>query len=357
MQAKAKIQPFLLFLAFLSGMSVMLAEMAGARALCPFFGSSTYIWANVIGCLMAAMALGYYAGGRLADRKPSLLFLLSLVGSAGAFAAFVPVVLHPLAGACVPEGIGAEHSFRINVLGSLFVTVLLLAPLVFLLGMVPPFLVRLLTKDVREAGSSAGRVNAFGAVGSIFGTFLPTLILVPALGTRLTFTVAGGLLVGTAAAGTAWWGSGRRRKWSWLWLLPVLPSLMVASLPVHPGPETLAERESPYQYIRVYEREGKRYLTLNEGRDQYHSLLVEGKVLTEGNYYDYLNLVPLHFDPALRRRLRVCVVGLAAGIYSRQIHHFFGSWYDVEVDGAEIDPDVLEARWTPTAGSSTSPST
>ncbi|MHC5037667.1 MAG: spermidine synthase [Planctomycetota bacterium] len=333
---------YLLFLAFLSGVAVMALEMTGARSLSPHFGGSTYIWANIIGCLMASLALGYAVGGRVADRHPRVEPLLILICTAGAMAALIPLVINPLSRACIPEGIPAGHSFRINLLGSLMVTLLLLVPVVFLLGMVPPFLVRLLTLIPEEVGSAAGKVNAFGAVGSIAGTFLPTLILVPWLGPRLTFTVVAGLCLLGGGAGLVLFGEGRVRRLAWLFLLPLVPSALLGGRAIHPGPETLDERDSAYQYIRVYEREGNRFLTMNEGRDEFDSLIVRGKILTEGRYYDYLNLIPLHFDPAVKKRLRVCVVGLAAGVFSRQIHHFFGDLYRVEIDGAEIDPGVLD---------------
>ncbi|MHC4598851.1 MAG: spermidine synthase [Planctomycetota bacterium] len=335
-------KPTLLSLAFASGAAVMTFEMAGARALSPYFGSSTYIWANVIGVLMASLALGYMVGGRLADRRPRLNVLLLLFGVAGALGAFLPLVFNPLCRACVPEGIASAHSFRVNLLGSLLVTCLLLVPVVFLLAMTTPFLVRLMARSRETSGSAAGRVNGFGAVGSIVGTFLPTLILIPAVGPNLTFTVTGAALAAAASLGLALFGSGPVRWAGFAFLAPALLSGVLGARAVHGDPATLDERDSPYQYVRVYEKEGRRFLALNEGRDEFDSLLVEGKALTGGQYYDFLNLVVLHFDPALRRRLRVAMVGLAAGTYSRQLHHFFGDLYRVEIDGAEIDPEVLD---------------
>lgn len=334
-------RPYLLFLAFLAGAAVMSLEMAAQRSFSPYFGSTNYIWANIIGALMASLALGYYAGGRIADRWPRAPVLLWLLGSCGAAASFAPLFVHPLALASLPSGITAEQSFRIDLLGSLLLTLLLPVPLVFLLAMAPPFLVRLTARSREESGTAAGRVNAFSAVGSIAGTFLPTLVLIPTLGPRATFALTGAVVAVSAAAGLTFLGAGRLRLAAWALLAPAVPGLLLSARPVHGGPDTLAERESPYQYVRVYEKDGKRFLTLNEGRDQYHSMQIPGRELTDGNYFDYMNLAPLHFDPAVQRRLRVHVVGLAAGIYSRQIHHFFGRMFEVSVDGAEIDPEVL----------------
>ncbi|MCU0722940.1 MAG: fused MFS/spermidine synthase, partial [Planctomycetes bacterium] len=342
-EGDASRRSFLYFVALAAGAAGMALEMTAQRALAPHFGSSTYIWANVIGILLAGLSLGYWAGGRLADRRASPSLLLGLLGAVSVWAALVPLVVHPLGRACIPEGTPAEHSFRINLLGSFLCTLLLFGPPVVLLGAAQPFLVRLLSRDPGETGRTAGRVNAFSAVGSLAGTFAPTLVLIPALGTRLAFTACAAALAALAAGGALLFARGRPRYAAALLLLPLLPSALLGRGPVNPDPGTLEESESPYQYIRVYEREGRRFLTMNEGRDQFHSLQVEGKALTEGQYFDYLNLVPLHFDPAMHPSLRICVVGLAAGVYSRQAHHFFGGMFRVEIDGAEIDPSVLAA--------------
>lgn len=331
---------YLYALAFVCGACVMTVEMAGQRALTPHFGSSTYVWTNVIGVILAALSVGYMAGGRLADRLPKPTILLSIVGAAGLLSLLVPVLAHALGDAVIPEGMRQESAFRVVYLGSFLLTLLLFAPPVLLLGMVSPFIIRLVTRDKEEAGRSSGTVYAFSTVGSILGTFLPTLLLIPSIGTSATiYSAAAGLLV-FAALGGALFAPGRKKAVAALWLVPLLPALAALSVPIKADASTLEETESAYHYIRVHDRKGALALSLNEELETFHSIWKPGHALTD-THFDALLLLPLHFDPALRPRLRVYIAGLAAGVTSRQVHHFYGRLFHLEIDGAEIDPEIL----------------
>ncbi len=333
---------FLSVLAFVSGACVMTVEMAGQRSLAPHFGSSYYIWTNVIAVILAAMSAGYYFGGRIADRRPSLPVLLAIVAAAGVVCMAVSFLVGPLGDALAPDGTGMSFSFRIMFLGSFVASLLLFAPPVFLLAMVTPFIARLLATCKEDVGRSAGLVIALSTAGSIVGTFLPTLFVMPAFGTRLTMVAAAAAMEAVAAAGFALFAAGRAKKTAPLLLLPVLPSLLVNETPIKPSAGMIEEKESRYQYVQVRKEGNAKLLTLNEGLDTWHSVLVDGKYLTEGRYYDYFNLIPLHFNPLVTRKLRVLVIGLAGGTISRQLHHFFSGLFDLEVDGVEIDPAVVE---------------
>ena len=147
-----------------------------SRLLQPFFGSSQLIWANVIGLTLIFLTIGYRLGGRLADRRPEphLLGLILLI--AGLTTAPIPLVARPILAASA----SAFTSFSVGVFfGSFFGVVLLMAVPTILLGMVSPFAIRLSVNDVHTAGSTAGSLYALSTVGSIIGTFLPVLVLIP----------------------------------------------------------------------------------------------------------------------------------------------------------------------------------
>src|SRR5262249_32256370 len=62
-------------IAFITGGIVMRFEMLGSRYLNPYFGSGIYTWAALISTVLAALTLGYFLGGWLADRTASAAVL------------------------------------------------------------------------------------------------------------------------------------------------------------------------------------------------------------------------------------------------------------------------------------------
>src|SRR4051794_15636811 len=152
----------------------------------PFFGASTVIWANTIAVVLVALSVGYRLGGRMADRRPRRPALAALVLLASALLAAVPLGAHPFLSLSVHAfddlSVGAFFS-------SLFGVLVLVAVPVLLLGAVSPWAIRLKLARVEEAGEVAGRLYAVSTAGSLAGTFLAALVLVPQLGTQRTFLV------------------------------------------------------------------------------------------------------------------------------------------------------------------------
>jgi len=340
----------LLATVFASGMAVMIVEMTAVRALQPFFGSTNIVWTNVIGVVLAALAIGYVAGGRLADRWPSARLLCGIMATGGTLLIAAAWLVTPVSGWFLADGVDLEGVMTTLLQGSLGTTLVLFAPPILLLGMISPIAIRLLA-DV-GVGKAAGRVFAVGTVGSIGGTYLPAFWLVPAVGSRGSILLAASLLLVAAAVGRV--GFGRRRG-----ALPLAAGLVAAAMvpfvgPHRPAPKlwengeatVLAEIESPYQYVTVRDDvwpdgESLRILTINEGVYTYHSLLVKGQVLTGSRYYDDYSLLPLLTDLEPGDELRGCIVGMACGVNAMQWKHFWGDVFDLTVDGAEIDPAII----------------
>ncbi len=350
---------FLLVTVFFSGAAVMVIEMTAVRVLQPFFGSTNYVWTNVIAIVLASLSLGYAVGGRLADRHPSPLLLYALLASGGLLVLGGSPLATPVSEWLLPVEMHVEGVAQTLIRASFAATVILFAPPTLLLGMVSPMAVRLLSTG--GVGSAAGRVFALGTVGSILGTYLPTYVLVPHIGSRATLMVAAGMLLVPAVIGLGVFGRRRGIASGALLLMLALPTAALAhaeprrSVPELPSGGTadvLAEGESPYQYVTVREDRDPdgttvRLLTLNEGVFTYHSYHVVGQVLTNSRYYDDYALLPLLLDLEPGSPLRGAVVGLAGGVTARQWQHFWSGLYDLHVDGAEIDPLVVEwgRRW------------
>lgn len=321
-------------------MVVLGIEISAQRLVGNVFGSSNLVWANIIGLMLLYLAAGYFLGGRWADRSPHprTFYLILAVGAF--LAGLTPLIAQPvLRFAAVAMG-----SVNLALLGGSFVgTLLLFAAPVTLLGCASPFAVRLAVTDAASAGSASGRIYAVSTMGSLLGTFLPVLVLVPTLGTRGTFLLLSGILLVVALIGL--WRSDPRRGAAALvlpvllvlgtWLSPAGSLRPIESL--YPGAQLVpgSERESAYNFIQVAQAGDTRWLFLNDSL-VYHSIY-NPKSLRTGGTFD-LFLVAPYFNarPEVRN---MALVGLAAGTVAKQYTGVFGP---VPIDGIEIDPAVVE---------------
>jgi spermidine synthase len=323
-------EPPLGLIVFVVGISILGAEIAAARLLAPYFGASTIVWANTIGIVLVALSIGYWYGGRLADRNPTREGLYRIVLISGLLLAAVPFAADPFLGVAV-EALDAISAGAF--VGSLLGVTVLVAVPVLVSGAVAPYALRLAVADVEHAGTVAGRLYAISTVGSLLGTFLAALLLIPLIGTRRTFIVFGLALVLLAVAGLA-----RRR-------LLLAPAVLIAllALPVgtvkgetDEGSRVIHETDTEYQYARVVEDfDGTRRLELNEGQ-AVHSVRRPGSYLT-GNIWDEYIIVP--FAAQDRPPRRIAILGNAAGTTARAYGHFFPG---TRIDGVEIDGELTE---------------
>jgi spermidine synthase len=322
--------PPLPLLVFVVGMGSLGAEIAAVRLLAPYFGASTIVWANTIGVVLVALSLGYWLGGRLADRRPELRGLCLLALVAAGLLALVPFVADPLLDVAVDAldsvSAGAFVGSLLGVLG-------LVALPILLLGAVAPYAIRLGVTSLEEAGRVSGRLYAISTAGSLVGTLSSALLLIPLLGTRRTF-----LFFALAIAIVAVLGLRPARRYAAVpAAILALIALPVGTLKADAGSgRVIYETDTEYQYARVVERDdGSRVLELNEGQAQ-HSLYRPGTVLT-GGYWDAMLALP--FAGLGRPPRRVAILGNAAGTMARAYGRFFPR---AEIDGVEIDAELSE---------------
>jgi spermidine synthase len=323
--------PPLPLLVFVVGTGSLGAEIAAVRLLAPYFGASTIVWANTIGIVLVALSIGYWLGGRLADRHPNMRGLCLLALAAAGLLALVPFAADPL----LDVAVDALDSISAGAfLGSLFAVLVLVAVPVLLLGAVSPYAIRLAVSTVEEAGTVAGRLYALSTAGSLAGTLLSALLLIPLVGTRRTF-----LVFALAIALMAVWGLRPVRRYA---LAPAAIAALIA-LPVGTlkaadtdGGRVIHEAETEYQYARVIEYpDGHRTLELNEGQAQ-HSVYYPDTVLTGDVWDGHLVLGFAAFDEPPGR---VAILGNAAGTTARAYEELFPG---TRVDGVEIDAELSE---------------
>ncbi len=335
--------PPLPFLVFVVGTGSLGAEIAAVRLLAPYFGASTIVWANTIGVVLVALSIGYWVGGRMADRNPTMRGLCLLALIAAGLLALVPFVADPMLEIAVDA---LDQISAGAFLGSLLGVLVLVAVPVLLLGAVSPYAIRLAVSTVEEAGTVAGRLYALSTAGSLVGTLLSALVLIPLVGTRRTF-----LIFALAIALVAVAGLRPVRRWA---LAPAAIAALIA-LPVgtlkadtEGSGRVIHEAETEYQYARVIQYDdGTRTLELNEGQAQHSVCEAEcdpgpggpkrpSSVLT-GDVWDGHLVLPFagRDDPPRR----IAILGNAAGTTSRAYEEFFPS---TRVDGVEIDSELSD---------------
>ena len=179
-------RPFLYFLSFLEGGSVMVCELVGAKMLAPFFGTSLYIWAAVLGLTLLGLTSGYFLGGILSkkytdDDRPLFWALFA----AGIFLTLMPITSRWI----------MEATIQMSLEGGAIISLLvfMFPPLVFM-GMASPIIINLLTQEADRAGNSAGNVYAISTVGGILFTFLMGFHLIPEFGVSMPAVITGALL-------------------------------------------------------------------------------------------------------------------------------------------------------------------
>jgi spermidine synthase len=326
----------LLVSVFAAGMTSLGVELSASRLLGNVFGTSNLVWANIIGLILVYLTAGYFIGGRWADRSPFDATYYRILVWAGFTSGLVPVVARPV----LRLAAQAVEKLDAAVMAGSFVSVLVLFVIpVTLLGCISPFAIRLAIKDTEHAGTVSGRIYALSTLGSILGTFLPVLWLIPSFGTARTFLVFSFTLMAVALVGLA--QGERRSALIHLWMPVVLIGLAWWSLrgPIKQASGQIFEDESAYNYIQVIQSGDTRYLMLNEGQ-AIHSVYNPNQIETFGTW-DYFLAAPYFNDPQFTPATpeRVGIVGLAAGTIAQQYTAVFGA---VPIDGWEIDPEIVQ---------------
>lgn len=325
-------------------MTTLGVELSASRLLDPFFGNSMVIWSAIIGLILLYLTAGYFIGGRWADRdpRPSTLFQIT------AWGAFLVGIVPFIAAPVLRWSIAGFADYDVAILAGSLIGVLILFSLpITLLGTVSPFAIRLTLEDVAHGGHTAGTIYALSTLGSLVGTFLPPLLLIPNIGTRLTFFTFALLLLLVSLGGL--WITRRRLAFFYAAMPLILTgmTLLWSGGPIKPAPGLVYETESRYNYIQVIEQpvpgEGKwRGLLLNEGQgihslynpDYYDFPLVEG-------VWDYFLIIPFFNDPPVSRDdvQSLLVIGSAAGTITKAYSRIYRP---MPMDGVEIDPAIIE---------------
>jgi spermidine synthase len=313
---------------FLCGAALMIIELTGSRILAPFLGTSLVVWTSLIGIILASLSLGAWWGGILADRQPQPRLLGRIVLlSAWATAAIglsKTWVLEFLLGA------GSLHTVAIAA------TVALFAPAAILLGMVPPFAVRLCLEDRDHGGRTAGSLYAISTVGSIVGTFLAGFVLIAWVGsTAILFITAAFLAL------ASWLADPSNRPLKGASIIFFLLAVFFCRQQDHwLAQQGFIDRDTPYNRVLVYtgkeagsDRLTREMVTGPQGRQS--AMYLDDTTELVLPYTRFYRLVE-YYRPGARRMLV-----LGGGGYSFP-KYALAQYPELQIDVVELDPGITD---------------
>lgn len=321
---------------FFAGMSVMAVELGASRLLAPYFSSSQIVWTIIIGTIMIAMALGNIWGGKKADKDPNPDKLYMRLIIAAVWIAAIPVL-----GKYIILGISALLVFTVD--SNLLIWAAFLACMaifvfpLFLLGTVTPSLVKYTMDSLSDSGKTVGTLGAFNTIGSILGTFLPTFVTIPAVGTAVTFLIFSGILLALGLVYFAGTRKGFKKCMAGAALFVVCIIFGSSNSFAFWESGLLYEGESIYNYLQVKEDEDSVTLSTNV-LFGVQSVMKKDDSLT-GMYYDYALAAPVMAGAAEKENPRVLVLGMGSGTYASQCRKYFSG---ISVEGVEIDEKITD---------------
>lgn len=328
---------YLYFAVFSSGMTTLALELSASRLLGVAFGTSNLVWASIIGLILIYLTVGYFVGGWWADRSPNSQIMYRIMAWAAFSAGLAPMIARPV----LTLAANAFDELQLGVLIGSFLAVLILFSIpVTLLGTISPFAIRLAISDPTTAGKISGKIYAISTLGSFVGTFVPVLVLIPLVGTTLTFTIFSVFLLMVSLIGL--WINGKKKDaLGFLWMLLFLIgfAIYLTTRPLKNTNGQIFETESAYNYIQVIESNGYRLLRLNEGQGV-HSVWHPENLDYAGPWEQFLAapfLNPPKVNPEEIKNM--AIIGLAGGTVARQASEVFGP---IEIDGYEIDGEIIE---------------
>lgn len=310
---------------FINGMVILMLEITSSKLIAPYFGNSIFVWANLIGFTLAFLTIGYYVGGKIADKKPELKVYSLILLCASLYIIPMPFFIGPL------------QKFLIKAMPELAALILsifaILAVPCILMGGISPFSIKLLLNEVEKAGELVGYMYAISTIGGIIGAIAPVILGIPNIGTRWTILIFNFFLLITALIGL-----------KNLLPLAIACLLLLIGIGVEVSykvrdPSIILEKETPYAYYTVKQNtDGSRILLVNDLKF-FYSVWREDKLLV-GNVLDVYLLAPYFLPVEKGKKIKeILILGLAGGTSVRQLNKIYKH---LKFDGVEIDPGVVE---------------
>ncbi len=316
---------------FLCGASLMILELVGSRVLAPYIGTSTIVWTSLIGIILAFLSLGYFLGGKMADKKTSFKNL-SLVILASAFFVFLIILINE------PILTLIRGNIKNVYLGAVMATIVLFSAPSFLLGIVSPYAFRLKVTKIEESGRTAGRLYAISTIGSIVGTFSAGFFLIPFLGTvKILYFITGVLIFSFALALSK---ELNKKETVSIFLIFILVFPLFYYTNAFAKDSNMIDVDTEYNRIKVFTGKigGKGRVVKVMTTDPFS--VQSGMFLDKDDdlIFDYLKYYRLvdHFNPNLKESL---LIGGAAYAYPKD---YLRNHDEATIDVVEIDAKMTQ---------------
>ena len=300
----------------------MALELVSSRIFTPVFGSTTYTWGSLIGVILSGLSLGYFLGGKIADRKPSFEKICSIVFTVGLYITFIPFIAPSIIGFSIFVLPGSQFAPLVATFS------LLIFPSI-LLGFVSPYAIKLGTDTLQKVGNISGNLYSIATIGSIVGTFTTVFLLIPTLKVTQIIFGLGLVLLASSLIGLK---TPAKAITVGIFIILIIPwSSFSGNLIPHPG-FLIYEGETPYSHLDVIDFGNTRTLFLDGKR---HSAMNHNDPLALViGYTEYFHLAKL-INPNFKNVLFVGGGGFTGP------KNFLLVYPDVKVDVVEIDPEVI----------------
>ena len=320
---------------FFAGLTTIASEFAASRSLQNIYGASNFVWATIIGLIMIYFALGYYFGGKFAERSESIRGLLRLQILAAGILSVIPIFSNVI----LAKGALAFDQINFPAMVGAFISVIIIYSVpIILLAMTTPIVIKQLHSEGKKVGEVAGNVNSISTLGSVLGAFIPTLWMFGTFGTARSLQLIGSIMLVTSLIGL----NLNQKKIRYLWIIAItilIEGFMIGfDFPIKNTPGQVYETESAYNYIEVVKIEEDVFLRLNEGQG-YHSQFNPNTIYYAGPWELFL-LAPLFSEAQNPLTINhILVVGMAAGTTLTQAAVIYP---DAVLTGIELDPKIIE---------------
>jgi len=313
---------------FVCGAVVMIFELVGSRVLAPYFGTSIFVWTSLIGVILGSLSLGYYWGGKIADKKASLKGLSVIIFLAAIFIGSTMIIKDLLLFTLKIETLDIR-------IGSIFSSLILFLPASVLLGMVSPYSVKLKLDNLQTSGSAVGSLYAISTAGSIFGTFLSGFYLIPQFGTNKLLIILAILLIVNSLMISF---KDLFKKKIFVLIIALLGLVTYVPYQSELGKKGLIDVDTAYNRVWIYDfidQSTSRPVRMMGINNENHSLMfLDGDELAN-EYTRYYHLAKF-FNPGFKKSLMI-----GGGGYSFP-KDFLNKYPQATIDVVEIDPKLTE---------------